>query len=491
MPYKLSDFKDFEVAKDKSGEPDEIDTKGGRNVKDLLPDRTRRMLEEVGGNSHRGDKSAQDSAVITSILAAGYTAADAFTTFLVSIRGKDAEFRKAGHFQDYVIRTIRGAAGFLHSANGSNGNRHSKTSESSTPSGPLDVDFSKKRETEKGEGVLVSMGTTIETEKTQWLWPGYIPLGKITIIAGDPGMGKSTIALDLVSRISRGTFLPTLGRSVSGTCLIASAEDSAEDTIIPRLIVCEANLRRVGIIRQVRIENELRFLSIPRDLDRLRRVIVKKGARILIIDPLNAFLEKGTDTYKDQDIRSVLAPLESMAEETGVSILIIAHLNKKEDANTLYRVGGSIGFIGAARSVLAVSNTPNGTRVLFSLKSNLAKTPPALGYEVRQVRRTRKADEWLGEEVINSSAIRWHGEVDFDSSKTKVTEQSKIDEEVESFLRQILLDSQVPTEDIYSEARQAGISRSHLSHVKSTLGIRSIKTRDGRWNWKWPEAAEL
>lgn len=488
MPYKLSDFESLEVARDKSGEPDDVVIQGGRNICDLLSERARRMLNEPGGPLYRGDRSSQDSAVITSILSSGYSSADAFTTFIRSPRGKDAEARKAGHFQDYVLRTIRGAVGFLHASKPNGNGNGTSHEEPAPPTDHYDVDFSKKRKTKKGEGVLISMGTEIETEKAQWLWPGYIPLGKITIIAGDPGMGKSTIALDLVSRISRGTFLPTLGRTVSGTCLIASAEDSAEDTIIPRLIACEANLKRVGIIREVRIEDELRFLSIPRDLNRLRDVIVKKGARILIIDPLNAFLEKGTDTYKDQDIRSVLAPLESMAEETGVSILIIAHLNKKEDANTLYRVGGSIGFIGAARSVLAVSNTPNGTRVLFSLKSNLAKTPPALGYEVRQVRRTRKADEWLGEEIINSSAIRWHGEVDFDSSKTKVTEQTKIDEEVESFLRQILLDSQVPTEDIYSEARQAGISRTHLSHVKTSLGIRSVKTRDGRWNWKWPDS---
>lgn len=474
MPYRLEDFGEIY----KEDERPDIDLSQGRKVTDLLPEKTRRMLADPGGSSHGGDFSRQDSAVITSILTAGFTAGDAYVTFVSSARGRHAAERKSGHFDDYVQRTIQKAVSF-HSKNG-----HVEKSET------VSVDFGKRHKTPEGEGIITMKASEIETEKTHWVWKDYIPSGKITILAGDPGMGKSTIALDLLSRISCGTVLPSGGRSISGTCIIASAEDAAEDTITPRLIVARANLGRIEIVKEVRIEDELRYLTFPRDLERLKQVIVKKGVRIFVIDPLNAFLEKGTDTYKDQDVRSVLGPMEAIAEETGAAILIIAHLNKKEDSSTLYRVGGSIGFIGAARSVLAVTTaqTKNATKVLYSLKSNLSKKPPALAYETRAAKREREGTEWLGESKISSSLIRWKGEVDFDPSKGSVTEADKAENEAEDFLRQVLTDgAEVSAETIYAEAKLAGIARAQLIRTKSDLGIQLKKKRDGKWYWKWED----
>ncbi len=472
MPYDLSDF----PAEYKSSDEEVVNLGGGRNVFELLPSKVRELLNKKSDSTHGEDFSRQDSSIITAMLSSGQKPEDVFTTFLSSTRGKFASERKQGHVEDYLSRTIRKAVSYLN--NGKNGGN-----------GSISVDFGKKRKLIEGEGVLATMANSVETEKVQWLWKGYIPSGKMTIIAGDPGMGKSTIALDLVSRISQGTILPTGERSVSGTCLIASAEDSPEDTIVPRLIAAGANLSRVGIIRHVRIDDDLHYLSFPRDLERLRNILIKKGARMFIIDPLNAFLEKGTDTYKDQDVRAILAPLEAIAEETGTSIIIVAHLNKKEDAGTLYRVGGSIGFIGAARSVLAVSHTPRKDfRVIYSLKSNLAAKPKALGYDTYEIKKKRKkAEDWLGEEIITSSTVRWRGEVDFDPSQgTGFSDESKAETEAEQFLQQILADSEVSTDDIFREGRQAGVSRSQLNRVKLNLGIKASKRRDGKWYWAWP-----
>ena len=247
-------------------------------------------------------------------------------------------------------------------------------------------------------------------------------------------------------------------------------------------------MSRVGVIREVKIEDQLCYLSLPRDLNRLRKLVVARGARLLIIDPLNAFLERGTDTYKDQDIRSVLAPVEQMAEETGVAVLIIAHLTKKEDSSVLYRVGGSIGFIGAARSVLAVGETgKKNLRVLYSLKSNLAKKPQPLGYETRQVTRHRKnASEWKGEEKIVSSVIRWKGTVDYDPSNRSAVSGDKAASEAENFLQQSLTDSGVSVEDLYAEAKRAGISRGQLNRMKTEMGLKITKGRDGNWVWSMP-----
>ena len=334
------------------------------------------------------------------------------------------------------------------------------------------------------------MAHEIEVERPHWIWPDYIPAGKITVLAGDPGMGKSTIALDIVSRISQGTSMPTGGRSVSGTCLIASAEDAPEDTITPRLIAADANLKRVGIMREVMIDDEVKFLTFPRDLERMRSVIIKMGVRLVVIDPLNAFLERGTDSYKDQDIRSVLAPFEAIAQETMCAILIVAHLNKKEESSVLYRVGGSVGFTGAARSVLSVSKTQkDGIRVLYSVKTNLGKIPKALSYETRQARRERKEDSsaWAGESRIESSYVRWRGEVDFDPTKgPSVGDQKKAEIDAEDFLRQMLTDGELCTDVLYHEAKGAGVRRAQLNQVKTQLGIHS-RRRNGKWYWKLPE----
>ena len=477
--YKIEDFKRLGYYTEKPV-AEECEFGEGKIIpKSKLPDKVRELLSEAGGSSHGGDYSRQDSAVITSMLSAGFSPEDIYATFAASKRGKHAAERKEGHLEDYVKRTIEKAAGYL---------------KSKAPLDKVSVNFARTRNTQPGAGLVISMGHQVEVEKPKWLWPGYIPAGKLTILAGDPGMGKSTIVLDILSRISKGTFLPSGNRGVTGMSLICSAEDSAEDTIVPRLIAADANLEKIGIIREVRDDaddDETRFLSLPRDLELLRETLVEKGCRVLVIDPLNAFLEKGTDTYKDQDMRRVLHPLEAIAEESGTAILVVAHLTKKEDTGALYRIGGSIGFIGAARSVLSVSRLEDDTRVLYSLKCNLTVRPPSLSYETKQVRRISGNGHgtWMGDQEVHSSGIRWLGEVDFNPlAKTANKSDSKMDMEATDFLREVLQEAgEMETTQLYKESRIAGVSRPALNKVKQELGIKAIKKHDA-WYWKWPEA---
>jgi hypothetical protein len=471
--YRIEQFRQLGLYQEASAS-EECSLDGGAIV--TVPPKIANLLATVGGNSFGGDKSKQDSSVITMMIQGGLSAADTYATFRASAKGLDAIERKNGHSEDYMTRTIERALAFVHA----------------NPS-KISVDFSNAKSRPEGTGLIVSMGHEVETEKVHWVWPGYIPAGKLTLIAGDPGMGKSTLVGDLIARISRGSHLPSGQRSITGTSLIASAEDSPEDTIIPRLIACGANLKRVGVIREVRdesaVDEESRYLCFPRDLTLLRNTLVSTGARILVIDPLNAFVEKGVDTYKDQDIRRILHPLETMAQETGTAIIIVAHLNKKEDSSTLYRVGGTIGFVGAARSVLAVTKLPDDSNVMFWLKGNLARRPPSMAYEIRQVRKTKTAtNTWKGENTIHSSSIRWLGEVDYDprSKNQNATPEARVMEEATEFLRQVLQQSQeVDTEALYAEARAAGIAKSHLNRVKSSLNVVQTR-RNGKWFWSWP-----
>jgi len=178
-------------------------------------------------------------------------------------------------------------------------------------------------------------------------------------------------------------------------------------------------------------------------------------------------------------MRRVLRPMEDVAEKTGCAIVIIAHLNKKEDAATLYRVGGSIGFVGAARSVLAVSKgqREDDPRVLYSLKSNLSKRPPALAYEIQE-----KAD---------TSHIVWCGPSSFDPQRQGAGDEPRMKKECLDFLKQELADGEVESAQITQHAKDAGISWRTLKLYKSTLGVTARwNNKRKQWFWVPPEEWE-
>jgi archaellum biogenesis ATPase FlaH len=485
--YKLEYFKKHGIYIERKDEDNGEVIEEGRIIKDI-PDRIKKQLEVTGGEGYSGDNSRQDSAVITALLNHGLSPEDAYATFSASKRGEDAQERKEGHYEDYMMRTIRKAASYIHKSASKNG--YHPTIEPPKPNGKFVVDFGKRLpHYDIQDGIITHKASEIEVESVHWLWPGYLPAGRITILAGNPGEGKSTIAVDLASRISRGHTLPFGKRGVSGNCIIASAEDAAQDTIVPRLIACEANLKKVHVMRHVMVDGERKYISFPRDLDAIRDMAIKTGARLIVIDPFSAFLTKETDSYKDQDIRSVLAPVEDIAEETQAAVLIIAHYTKKEDASPLSKVGGSIAFTGAARSVMAVEQLPNkSSRVLCSIKSNLAKKPPALEYETVSINKLRNGSgQWMGEERIKSSKIRWLAEVDFDP-RDGAMGQSAAEIEVRDFLKQIIFDSPVASEQIFKEAKIAGISRTELIRMRRLVGVKAEKEDStGRWIWSWPD----
>lgn len=474
MPFSLGDFDSIRI--EKTSVEVEVSVSGGKIITAKLPEKIRDQLSQVESKSHGGDYSRQDSAVITAMLTAGHSPEDVYATFAASDRGKHAAERKEGHFEDYLTRTINKAAGYL----------------SSNASENIKVDFARKRPVKlEGDGLIGVQAEEIEIEKVRWLWDPYIPLGKLTVLAGDPGMGKSTIALDIAARISQGTSLPAGDRSITGTCLIASGEDDPENVTIPRLIAAKANLEKIILLDELKIDGDEHFLTFPRDFDGLKQFIRDHGARLLIIDPLNNYLEKGTDVYKDQDIRSVLKPFNSIARETDCSILIVAHLNKKEEGNTLYRIGGSIGLVGAARSVLAVKRTDTeGLCVLYSEKSNLSKRPQALAYSVKGFRKERENEEqWKGESTIATSRIVWRGQTNFDPYKSTATPQGKVDNQAEKFLTDLLFDvRELDTDTIYAEGKKAGVSKASLNHTKIEMGITLKKRRDGKWTWTLPQS---
>jgi RecA-family ATPase len=204
-------------------------------------------------------------------------------------------------------------------------------------------------------------------------------MGKITALDGHPGQGKSTLTMALAACASNGHPLPGQGvRNPTGV-IILSAEDEAEDTIVPRLMAHDADLSRIYILDAVAPKGQERkhLWRLPDDIGILESAIRECGAGLVVIDPLMAYLGSQHDSYRDQDVRMALHPLADMAKRTRAAVLLVRHLTKGGSGPALMRGSGSIGIIGAARAGLLVAPDPDDpeeqNRVVAVTKMNLGK----------------------------------------------------------------------------------------------------------------------
>ncbi len=301
-------------------------------------------------------------------------------------------------------------------------------------------------------GVLLD---DVEPEQVEWLWERRIPLGKLTVADGDPGIGKSVMTLDLAGRISAGIPLPGSTAARTGGVVLLSAEDGLGDTIRPRLEAVGANLTRIVALTGIPDKEGERLPAIPHDIPYIEQAIDRVDAIFVIIDPLMAFLGNGIDTRHDHDVRRALAPLASMAERKRVSVVVVRHLNKATGGSPLYRGGGSIGIIGAARSGLLIAVDPDDPdqRVLVSLKSNLGPSPPALLYRLQGTPNGAVRVEWLGESRHSAS--------DLLAIRAPNQKRSKMDE-ARDFLRTILGSGPLKSNEVERLAEEAGIAGATL-----------------------------
>lgn len=249
----------------------------------------------------------------------------------------------------------------------------------------------------------------VKAERVTWLWEHRIPVGKVTLIDGDPGNGKSAMTTDFAARLTVGRPWPDGSPCKQGGVVICSAEDGEADTIRPRLDAAGGDPEKVLALATVQTgdDGDERLLSIPEDLQVLENGIERVKAKLVIVDPLMAFLSPGVNAHKDQDVRRALAPLARLAEETGAAVLVVRHLNKATGGNALYRGGGSIGIVGAARSALLVARHPEDgdRRVLAGLKSNLAPSIPSLAFALTEADNGAVKVEWKGQSHLSADTL--------------------------------------------------------------------------------------
>ena len=234
--------------------------------------------------------------------------------------------------------------------------------------------------------------------------------------------------------------------------------------------------RNVNILGTMPEEGYEQLFSIPEDLEVLKRGIERVDAHLVIVDPATAFLSGNVNAHKDQDVRRALAPLAKLAEDTGAAVVVVRHLNKAAGGNALYRGGGSIGIIGAARSALLVAKHPEdeNLRVLAGLKSNLSELAPSLTFALAEAANGAVRVEWKGETTHTASALL--------AAPADPEKRSALDEAKE-FLRDALGDG-CPrwSKAVKREAREAHIAEITLKRAKDELGVDSVKEADG-WYW--------
>lgn len=305
---------------------------------------------------------------------------------------------------------------------------------------------------------------TIEREEIKWLWKPYIPYGKITIVQGDPGEGKTSLILKLASELSLGRCFGEDELREPINIIYQTAEDGLADTVKPRLEDSGADCKRIMVIDDS--EDSLSMNDV-----RIEAAIRTTGAKLLILDPLQAYLGDKVDINRANETRDITKRLGTIAEKTGCAVVLIGHMNKGSGAKAAYRGIGSIDFFAIARSVLLVARVPENPniRALAQIKNNLEKEGSTVAFEIKD-----NIFNWIGEYDISIEELL--------SGFSQGNKSLK----AESFLKDLLTEEDsYPASEIFAKGKTLGISKRTLENSKQELGIKSIRVGTG-WHWKLP-----
>ena len=330
---------------------------------------------------------------------------------------------------------------------------------------------------------LINMGT-VEVEQIEWLLYPFIPFGKVTIIQGDPGEGKTTMVLQIIAKLTRGEpillnlqsskeaqkdseenlkqeVLPQDNPMQPVNVIYQTAEDGLGDTIKPRLLAAGADCSRVLVIDDR--EQPLTMLDV-----RLEEAIMQTKARMVVLDPIQGFLGTDVDMHRANEIRPLMKRMAVLAEKYHCAIILIGHMNKNSNGKSSYRGLGSIDFQAAARSVLIVGRLKDEpeTRVMCHVKSSLAPEGKSVAFRLDK----ETGFQWIGEYDISADDLL---SGDARGQKSRIAKE---------FLLDILADGGMAQKKIEEEANKQGIKKKTLRNAKQELEIDSVK-RGNQWFW--------
>jgi hypothetical protein len=350
--------------------------------------------------------------------------------------------------------------------------------------------------------LVIRCASDIRPEPISWFWPGRIAIGKLTLVAGQPGLGKSQLTAFLAAATTASVALPCdEGLAPLGSVIILSAEDDPADTQVPRLLAAGADCRRVHIISAVREKDAAgnKTFNLAADLDLLETEMDRIGdVSLITIDPLSSYLGK-VDSHKNGEVRGVLEMVAEMAARRRVAVVGVTHFNKG-DGTAINKVIGSIAFVAASRAAFMVAADPedDSRRLFIGMKNNIGRTAGGLAFRVAQLPVGDNRDilapyiVWDHEHVSGATADQiLAAESEKDSSPSRI--------EAEEFLRDALASGPRLAKAIEEEAKEAGISWRTVRRAQKRLGIRPERKAEagdglgqaGRWWWSLPTAPKV
>lgn len=308
--------------------------------------------------------------------------------------------------------------------------------------------------------------SSVRQRKIDWLWYPYIPYGKITIIQGDPGEGKSTFILNIAALLTKGKNMPD-GYPISNPefVIYQTAEDNIADTVKPRLVSAKADCNKIAYI----IDDDA---TLNLDDPRIEEIIKATKARLFILDPLQAYLSQDSDLLSAGRMRQKLKRIADIAAKYKCAFVIIGHMNKSSGEKNIYRGLGSIDITAIARSVLMIirDQTDSTLRYMFPVKSSLAPEGNTIAFSFNK-----------------EKGLTWIGETNIDISKQ---DSCKIDKNKSSLAKRMVTEllecGDLPSKDIMKKLKLAGISERTVNEAKGELGIVSYRKKN-IWYWTLPE----
>ncbi|MFO0847309.1 MAG: AAA family ATPase [Gemmataceae bacterium] len=327
----------------------------------------------------------------------------------------------------------------------------------------------------------------VEPVAVPWLWPGRVPLGRISLLVGRPGAGKSFLTCDLTARISTGGRWPDGGTAPAGDVLLISAEDDPADTTVPRLAAAGADRRRVHWFRAVKLveasgqERTVAFDLSNIDLirDTLNRL---PGCKLVVVDPIGSYLGGRVDAHRDNEVRAVLAPLAALAARAGVAVLLVAHTRKAAASFADDTALGSRAFTGLARSVLHLTadDGDRDRKLLLPGKCNLSVPAPGLAFRIAG---TPPRLSWEPDPLDGAHAD------DYLSERAGVARgpEPRARDAAADWLAGLLRSGPVAAAEVWAQAAEAGLSRATVRRAQGALGIVPRKREfAGPWVWELP-----